>query len=263
MEWLTDADHHHRIVSALARAFDLLDLPRYTGLCRSPTTTEVLDAYERSDAEGNKAFHKADVASGIRPPDIDELEWGPVMGMQEAGAQSDTADLLELAVASSELVPGSRGWKQRQHELVRTHLTASRIDLGGRTLLDAIRDASRQPVGPVSPHEVPERIGHAHEVRQQAGMRQRDVDLGVGGQGVGGPFEEDQGWTSPVHRRGVPQPFDSRVRLVDGARPGLRPGARARRDRLAPTSSRRPVAGQVEQTDRPLEPEGGQAPVGG
>lgn len=140
MKWLTDADHHRRIVSALARAFDLLDLPRYAGLCRSSTTTEVLDAYERSDAEGKKAFHKADVASGIRPPDIDELEWGPIMGTQEAGAQSDTAELLELAVASGELVPGSRGWKKRQHELVRTHLMASRIDLGGRTLLDAIRD---------------------------------------------------------------------------------------------------------------------------
>ena len=66
MKWLTDTDHHRRIVDALARAFELLGLSRYAALCRSETTAEVLDAYERSDAEGKKAFHKADLASGIR-----------------------------------------------------------------------------------------------------------------------------------------------------------------------------------------------------
>jgi hypothetical protein len=138
MKWLTDTDHHRRIVAALARAFDHLGLPRYAALCRSETTAEVLDAYERSDAEGKKAFRKADVASGIRPPDIDELEWGSVMGMTESDALSSTAELLELAVAGGELVPGTRGWKQRQEELVRAHLTTARIELGGRSWLDGI-----------------------------------------------------------------------------------------------------------------------------
>ena len=139
MKWLTDTDHHCRVVDALARAFDLLGLPRYAKLCRSETTAEVLDAYERSDAEGKKAFRRADLASGIRPPDSDELEWGSVMGMTESHALSSTAELLELAVASAELVPGSRGWKQRQEDLVRAHLTTPRIELGGRTWLDDIR----------------------------------------------------------------------------------------------------------------------------
>jgi hypothetical protein len=140
MKWLTDTDHHRRVVDALARAFDLLGLPRYAALCRSDTTAGVLDAYERSDGEGKKAFHKADLASGIRPPDIDELEWGAVMGMTEADALSSTADLLELAIAGGDLVPGTRGWKQRQSDLVLAHLTTARLDLGGRTWLDAIRD---------------------------------------------------------------------------------------------------------------------------
>ncbi|MFP5327918.1 MAG: hypothetical protein ACLGHT_10615 [Acidimicrobiia bacterium] len=139
MKWLTDTDHHRRIVDALARAFDLLGLPRYAALCRSETTAEVLDSYERSDAEGKKAFRKADLASGIRPPDIDELEWGSVMGMVESNALSSTAELLELAVASGELVPGARGWKQRQEEFVRAHLTTPRIELGGQSWLDGIR----------------------------------------------------------------------------------------------------------------------------
>jgi hypothetical protein len=139
MKWLTDTDHHRRVVDALARALDLLGLSRYAALCRSETTAEVLDAYERSDADGKKAFRKADLASGIRPPDIDELEWGSVMGMTESGALSSTAELLELAVASGDLVPGARGWKQRQEELVRAHLTTPRIELGGRSWLDGIR----------------------------------------------------------------------------------------------------------------------------
>jgi len=138
MKWLTDTDHHRRIVDALARAFDLLGLSRYAALFRSETTAEVLDAYERSDAEGKKAFHNADLASGIRPPDLDELEWGSVMGVTESDALSSTAELLELAVASGELVPGARGWKQRQQELVRAHLTTPRLELGGRSWLDGI-----------------------------------------------------------------------------------------------------------------------------
>ena len=140
MKWLTDTDHHRRIVVALARAFDFLDLPRYAALCRSETTAAVLDAYDISAAEGRRAFHKADVASGIRPPDVDEFQWGSVMGMVESDALSSTAELLELAVAGGELLPGSRGWEQRQQQLVRAHLTTSRIELAGRTLLDAILD---------------------------------------------------------------------------------------------------------------------------
>jgi len=140
MKWLTDTGHHRRVAEALARAFDLLGLSRYAALCRSETTADVLDAYERSDAEGKKAFRKADLASGIHPPDIDELEWGAVMGMIESDALSSTAELLELAVASGDLVPGARGWKQRQADLVRAHLTTARIELGGRTWLQAITE---------------------------------------------------------------------------------------------------------------------------
>jgi hypothetical protein len=138
MKWLTDTDHHRRVVDALAQAFDLLGLPRYAALCRSETTAEMLDAYERSEAEGKKAFRKADLASGLHPPAIEGLEWGSVMGMTESGALSSVAELLELTVAGGELVPGARGWKRRQEELVRAHLSTPRIELGGRTWLDAI-----------------------------------------------------------------------------------------------------------------------------
>lgn len=140
MKWLTDTEHHRRVVDGLSRAFDLLGLARYSALCRSATTAAILDAYERSDEEGLRAFHEADTASGIRPPDVDELEWGSVMGPRESDGLSSTAEFLELAVASGELVPGARGWKRRQHELVRAHLSSARLDLAGRSWFEVIQE---------------------------------------------------------------------------------------------------------------------------
>jgi hypothetical protein len=139
MKWLSDTGHRRRVADALARAFDLLALPRYTALCRSDTTASVLDAYERGDAKGKKAFDKANIASGIRPPDTAELQWNSVMDREERRAWSATAEFLERAVVGGELVPGARGWKARQAELVRAYLTTPQTELGGRTFLDAVR----------------------------------------------------------------------------------------------------------------------------
>lgn len=139
MKWLTDTDHHRRVVEALARVLDLLALPRYASICRSDTTSRILDAYKRSDAEGKKAMRAAVAASGIRPHNLDDFEWGDFMGWEENRALSSTADFLELAVAGGELLPGGRGWKARQQDLVRAYLSTARIELEGRTFLDAIR----------------------------------------------------------------------------------------------------------------------------
>jgi hypothetical protein len=101
MKWLTDAEHHRRVVDALARAFDILDLTRYAAICRSEVTASVLDAYDVSPAAGKKAFRAADIASGIHPPDIGDFEWGSIMGIEESRALSSSAQFLELAVASA------------------------------------------------------------------------------------------------------------------------------------------------------------------
>jgi hypothetical protein len=138
MKWLDEDDVKVRVVAALADAFDLLQLPRYAAICRSPTTRDVLAAYEQSPRQGKAAFRRAAAASGITPPDLPEFQWGAVMGVQEAAAWSSAADFLEVAVASGAVVPGSRGWKIRQQELVRAHLTTARLDLLGQTYAKAI-----------------------------------------------------------------------------------------------------------------------------
>jgi len=133
VKWFVDLDDRLRIVAALAQALDLLRLPRYAAICRSGTTGEVLRAYETSLAHGKAAFRRAAAASGIMPPDLPDFQWGPVMGLEEASAWSSTAEFLEVAVASGDLVPGRRGWKARQQELVRAHLNVPQAELLGQT----------------------------------------------------------------------------------------------------------------------------------
>jgi hypothetical protein len=138
VKWLVDLDDKLRVVAALAGALDLLQLPRYAVICRSGTTREILGAYETSIAHGKAAFRRAAAASGIMPPDLPVFEWGPVMGFAEASAWSSTAEFLEVAVASGDLVPGRRGWKVRQQELVRAHLNVPQAELLGQTLAQVI-----------------------------------------------------------------------------------------------------------------------------
>ena len=138
VKWFVDLDEKLRVVAALAEALDLLQLPRYAAICRSGTTREILNAYEVSTARGKAAFRRAAAASGITPPDLPEFEWGAVMGLEEASARSSTADFLEVAVASGDLVPGRPGWRARQKELVRAHLNVPQAGLLGQTLAQVI-----------------------------------------------------------------------------------------------------------------------------
>jgi len=138
VKWLVDLDEKLKVVAALAQAMDLLQLPRYAAICQSGTTREVLGAYETSLAHGKAAFRQAATASGIMPPDLPDFQWGPAMGFEEASAWSSTAEFLEVAVASGDLVPGRRGWKARQQELVQAHLNVAQAGLLGQTLAQVI-----------------------------------------------------------------------------------------------------------------------------
>ena len=138
VKWFVDLDDRLRVVAALAQALDLLQLPRYAAICRSGTTREVLSAYETSLAHGKAAFRRAATASGVMPPDLPDYQWGPAMGSEEASAWSSTAEFLEVAVAGGDLVPGRRGWKARQQELVRAHLNVPQAGLLGQTLAQVI-----------------------------------------------------------------------------------------------------------------------------
>lgn len=104
VKWMTGPDGHERVVAALARAFDLLQMPRYAAICRSATTREVLAAYQLGTERGKAAFRRAVTVSGIVPPDLPGFTWGAGMGSHEAAAWTSATELLDQAVASGGLV---------------------------------------------------------------------------------------------------------------------------------------------------------------
>ena len=111
-----------RLAGAAAVLFDELGLHRYAEICRSDTTRGVHAAFDESDAAGRTAMRKAMKASGLEPPDLDDFEWGEVMGLAESTARSAVEDALETAIASGWLVVGGRGWRRRQAEITATTL---------------------------------------------------------------------------------------------------------------------------------------------
>jgi hypothetical protein len=135
---MTDLEGKRHLAMALGRVLDLVGLPRYAAICRSPETDAVLAAYERDDREGFAAFRRAEERSGVHPPELPEFTWGPVMGMREAGVFWSTAAALELAISGGQLRPGSRGWRVAQQAIARRHLTAARVELDGRTWREVV-----------------------------------------------------------------------------------------------------------------------------
>lgn len=132
-KFLTDTDAHHRIAHAAAVLFERLGLDRYAEIARSPVTHEILDTYARSDSAGLAAFRRAQEASGIEPPDLDDFVWGSVMGMEESAAMSAVAEALELAVAAGDLKPGGRGWRGAQRRVAAAALDADHPSIPGQS----------------------------------------------------------------------------------------------------------------------------------
>ena len=72
-KWMTDLKGMRHLAMALGRLLDLLGLPRYAAICRSPETDAVLEAHERGGREGFAAFRRAEERSGVHPPELPEL----------------------------------------------------------------------------------------------------------------------------------------------------------------------------------------------
>ena len=72
VKWFIDLEGKLRVAEALARALDLLQLPRYAAVCRSQTTHEILTAYEISTAQARtpSAGQPRSPASPARPAGV-------------------------------------------------------------------------------------------------------------------------------------------------------------------------------------------------
>lgn len=137
-KFLVDSGTHHEIARAAAVLLERLGLHRYAGIATSDMTREVLDAYARSDAEGVAAFRRAQEASGIEPPDLDDFAWGSVMGVEESRAMSAVARALEVAIDAGAFTPGSRGWRTVQRRVAAEALGADHPVIPGQSWRTAI-----------------------------------------------------------------------------------------------------------------------------
>jgi hypothetical protein len=135
-KWLIRRDEQQAVAEALARFFDEAgpEAASLAALCRSPQTAEMIRS-------GGKKLAAALDASGLEPPDTQTLTWGAFMSIEESLEHDLVADLLEDAIDKGELLPGSKGWRQRQHELVERYLTTP--DPSGITPLARVHSARR------------------------------------------------------------------------------------------------------------------------
>ena len=138
VKWSGSPDEHRRVLAAAAELFDRLDLPRYSAVCRSEETEEIIEAYAVSNQTGLKAFRKAYQRSGVDPPDLDDFVWGDVMGIEEAVAQGTAEGALEEAMTQGALVPGARGWKSVAADVTAGALDSPHSTLPGQTHRTAI-----------------------------------------------------------------------------------------------------------------------------
>jgi hypothetical protein len=138
LKWIAPDDLRQHILDVSCDLFDGLDMPRYADVFRSPATAKIYAAYRESSKDGFKAFRKAHQASGVDPPDLEDFEWGDMMGIEEAVALGNAERALEEAIVTGRMTPGSRGWKTTAAQVTATALDSSHRELLGQTHRTAI-----------------------------------------------------------------------------------------------------------------------------
>lgn len=118
-KWLVEPEEHLAVAEALGLFFDESgpSAAALAALCRDPDTTRLL-------CDGGEGFVEAIDASGLEPPDTPLLEWSDLMTIEESLERDAVAEMLEQAVDDGQLVPGARGWLERQSDLVENYLLA-------------------------------------------------------------------------------------------------------------------------------------------
>lgn len=135
-KWLIRTAEQKAVAEALACFLDQVgaEAAPFAALCRSLQTAELI---------GNRGKNLAAALerSGLEPPDTPLLTWSEFMSIQEALEHDLVADMLEDAVDGGELVPGAKGWRQRQAGLVERYL--ANPDASGTAPVTRIHAARR------------------------------------------------------------------------------------------------------------------------
>lgn len=136
-KWLIRTAEQQAVAEALASFFDEVGVEAtpLAALCRSPETAALIRSRGKNLAAALER-------SGLEPPDTPLLTWSEFMSIEEALEHDLVASLLEDTLDTGQLVPGAKGWRQRQTELVEGYL--SRPDESGTAPLARIHASRRE-----------------------------------------------------------------------------------------------------------------------
>lgn len=237
-KYITDeAGYMGRLAGVAAELFDELGLDAYATICRSETTAGVHAAFDRSNGSGFAAMRKARDASGIDPPDLDDLEWGDIMGIEEANARSAAEGALERAISEGALVVGGPRWRVRQREVTALAVDAAHPAQPGQSWRTAILterlsswtgEASRRsatlaglraqvanrllhPIPP--PDDVAERLAPLTWLLTRIGDEQRLTQAGYLTPAFVRQAHAEQPWEEPFPMRGTPRTESDAITL--------------------------------------------------
>ncbi len=136
MKFMLDTGDQHEVAWSLGDALRNAGLERYAELCRSLQSHLIIGAYAVSRTDGLAAFREASAASGIEPPDLELIQWGPVTGPAEAAVRDRLSSRLEQAIVAGELKPGARGWKRAAERIAMEFVSSEGSD--GRRPIDVV-----------------------------------------------------------------------------------------------------------------------------
>ncbi len=107
-KFLTGVEEHVAVARVLGDALEHLEAPpAYAELCRSPETTELLRLWAIDPDAAFARFVSFTDASGLEPPDVEELHWQGVMGPVEAMTRQAATLSLERALESGDRRPAT------------------------------------------------------------------------------------------------------------------------------------------------------------